>query len=109
VTKENRKNIPEEKKKARNQHDTSADHILQDEPEGRHFNEKVVPRQPESDLEGQTAPNAHLGAEEVDEDREMDATGNRTTTAITAPEIREESSEAEEETFEEIKRNMTGG
>jgi hypothetical protein len=109
MSKENRKNLPEEKKAERNRYDTSADNILEDEPEGRHFNEDVEPRR--SELKPGTAndPNAHLGAEDVDDDEEAKAQGKHVTTGITAPQIRDNASEAEEETLEEIKKDMTGG
>lgn len=107
MAKENRKNIPEEKKDQRNRYDTSADNILEDQPEGRHFNEDVEPRQPRSSDEKN--PNAHLGAQDLDDDETAKAQGKHVTTAITAPEITEEKSQVEEETLAEIKKDMTGG
>lgn len=109
MSKENRKNLSEEKKAERNRYDTSADNILEDEPEGRHFNENVEPRRPEPRAKTTENPNAHLGAEDVDDDEEAKARGKHVTTGITAPQIREEASDAEEETLEEIKKDMTGG
>jgi hypothetical protein len=109
MSKENRKNLSEEKKAERNRYDTSADNILEDEPEGRHFNENVEPRHSESKSETAENPNAHLGAEDVDNDEEAKARGKHATTGITAPQIREEASDAEKETLEEIKKDMTGG
>jgi hypothetical protein len=106
---ENRKNLPEEKKTARNRYDTSADNILDDESEGRHFNENVEPRRSEQKAATAQNPNAHLGAEDVDDDEEAKAEGKHVTTGITAPQIREEASDAEKEMLEEIKKDMTGG
>jgi hypothetical protein len=122
MSKETRKNIPEEKKEQRNQYDTSAENILKDKPDGRHFNEDVVPRRQKLESDPEQAPNAHLGAEDIppEEAKEPefvdsnagqneDAEAIRKTTSITAPEIREERTEEEEETLDEIKRDMTGG
>jgi hypothetical protein len=109
MSKENRKNLPEEKKAERNRYDTSADNILEDEPEGRHFNEDVKPRHSEPEAETAENPHAHLGAEDVDDDEEAKAQGKHVTTGITAPQIRDDASDAEEETLEEIKKDMTGG
>jgi hypothetical protein len=109
MDKENRKNISEEKKAARNRYDTSADNILEDEPEGRHFNENIEPRRSEQKPGKAENPNAHLGAEEVDDDEAVKAQGKHVTTGITAPQIREEASEAEQETLDETKKDMTGG
>ena len=115
MSKENRKNIPDEKKKQRNQYDTSADNILEDEPEGRHFNENVEARHHPEEGDTKPKPSAHLGAEDItpedaaaqDNDEETGAT--RRTTSVTAPEIQEEKTEEEEETLDQIKRDMTGG
>lgn len=109
MSKENRKNIPKAKKEQRNQHDTSADNVLEDEPEGKHFNEGVTARRQKGDHNFQSDPDAYLGAEEVDDDESMSSVSGRSTTGITAPEIREELEEEEEETLEEIKKDMTGG
>lgn len=108
MSKETRKNIPEEKKKQRNQYDTSADNILKEEPQGKHFNENVTDRRQSSDHNHASDPDAYLGAEEVDSDRSMSSVDNHST-SITAPEIVEEQSQAEKETLEEFKEDMTGG
>ncbi|MBX3000359.1 MAG: hypothetical protein KF893_17680 [Caldilineaceae bacterium] len=109
MDKENRKNLPEEKRAARNRYDTSADNILEDEPEGRHFNENIEPRHSEQKPGTAENPNAHLGAEEVEDDEAVNAQGKYVTTAITAPQIREKASETEQETLDEIKKDMTSG
>ncbi len=109
MPKENRKNIPEEKKEQRNRYDTSADNIVKGEAEGRHFNENVRPRHPGLNPEIESDPDAYLGAEEVDDDESMSSVSSHSTTGITAPEVRQDITEEEEETLEEIKRDMTGG
>jgi hypothetical protein len=120
MSKENRKNIPDEKKKQRNQYDTSADNILEDKPEGRHFNENVEARHQPVEGDTKPKPSAHLGAEDItpedadaqaetDQDQDEETGATRQTTSVTAPEIQEEKTEEEEETLDQIKRDMTGG
>jgi hypothetical protein len=122
MSKENRKNIPDEKKKQRNQFDTSADNILEDKPEGRHFNENVEARHQPEEGDTKPKPSAHLGAEditpedtdaqdqpEMHQEQDEHKGTTRQTTSVTAPEIKEEKTEEEEETLDQIKRDMTGG
>lgn len=108
MSKETRKNIPEEKKEQRNRYDTSADNVLKEKPEGKHFNEDITARRQESDHNFRSDPDAYLGAEEVDSDRSMSSVDSDVT-PVTAPQIVEEQSKSEKETLEEFEKDMTGG
>lgn len=101
MTKETRRNIPEEKREERTQHDTSADHILDEEPEGSHFNEGIEARRQQGEHNFESDPDAYLGADEGGSEEAV--------TPVTAPEIVEEQDEDEQDIHEEFKKDMTGG
>lgn len=80
--------------------DNVAEKALDEQPEGKHFNEGIEPKP--------SAAEAQAEAAEEEEQEHLGATEDEVT-PVTAPEIVHDQSEEEEELLDEYKEDMTGG